>query len=139
MCFLSLTNPNGHATLCERVVVLPPKGHSKIDWFLQAIPSTTFTTYFIQYALLHSLVLPSYHCTLQATPGQAFFGTDMIFNLASIIDRCGITVRKQCQADIHNDHKTPLVPLSDVYDNPPYMYGKRPFSIILNPLSSMII
>ena len=28
----------------------------------------------------------SYHCTIQATPGQAFIGRDMIFNSKSVID-----------------------------------------------------
>ena len=28
----------------------------------------------------------SYHCTIMATPGQAVFGRDMLFNLVSVID-----------------------------------------------------
>ena len=28
----------------------------------------------------------SYHCTIIATPGQAVFGRDMLFNLVSIVD-----------------------------------------------------
>ena len=27
----------------------------------------------------------SYHCTIQVTPGQAVFGINMIFNLASVV------------------------------------------------------
>ena len=45
----------------------------------------------------------SYHRTIQATPGQAIFGKDMIFNLTSIVDWCVITAVKQRQVDINND------------------------------------
>ena len=28
----------------------------------------------------------SYHCTIMATPGQAIFGRDFMFNLESVVD-----------------------------------------------------
>ena len=44
----------------------------------------------------------SYHRTIMATPGQAVFGRDMIFNLASVVDWRVITVTKQRQVDTDN-------------------------------------
>ena len=37
-----------------------------------------------------------------ATPGQAFFGRDMLFNLTSVIDWRVATAAKQRQVDIDN-------------------------------------
>ena len=37
-----------------------------------------------------------------ATPGQAIFGRDMIFNLSSVVDWLVVTTVKQLQADIDN-------------------------------------
>ena len=44
----------------------------------------------------------SYHITIQTTPGQYVFGRDMIFNVASVVDRKVITSEKQQQVDIDN-------------------------------------
>ena len=44
----------------------------------------------------------SYNITIQATHGQAVFGGEMIFNLASVIDWRVITDSKQQQVEIHN-------------------------------------
>ena len=38
----------------------------------------------------------SYHCTIMATPGQAGFGRDMLFNLASVLNWRVATAEKQC-------------------------------------------
>ena len=48
------------------------------------------------------VVRASYRRTIQAMPGQAFFGRDMIFNLASVIEWRVITALKQRQVDIDN-------------------------------------
>ena len=37
-----------------------------------------------------------------ATPGQAVFGRDMLFNLASVVDWRVVTAAKQRQVDIDN-------------------------------------
>ena len=47
-------------------------------------------------------IISSWHCTITATPGQAFFGIDMLFNLVSAVDWRVVTAVKQCQADIDN-------------------------------------
>ena len=44
----------------------------------------------------------SYHCTKMATPGQAVFGRDMIFNRASVLDWRVLTAVNQQQVDIDN-------------------------------------
>ena len=44
----------------------------------------------------------SYHCTIEATPYQAVFGRDMIFNPVSGIDWKVITAKKQRQVYIDN-------------------------------------
>ena len=44
----------------------------------------------------------SYNRTIIATPGQALFGWDMLFNLASVIAWQVITAAKQRQVDIDN-------------------------------------
>ena len=44
----------------------------------------------------------SYHHTIMATPGQAVFGGDILFNLASVLDWIVVTTAKQCQVDIDN-------------------------------------
>ena len=47
-------------------------------------------------------VKASYHRTIQAMPGQDFFGRDMIFNLASVIEWRVMTALKQRQVDMDN-------------------------------------
>ena len=42
----------------------------------------------------------SYHRTIMDTPGQAIFGKDIIFNLASVIDWGNITAANHQQMDI---------------------------------------
>ena len=42
----------------------------------------------------------SYHRTLQAIPGQAIFGRDMIFNITSVVDWRFITTSNQQQVEI---------------------------------------
>ena len=42
----------------------------------------------------------SYHSNIMDTPGQAVFGRDMIFNLASVVDWRVVTAAKQQQEDI---------------------------------------
>ena len=44
----------------------------------------------------------SYNCTIMATPGQAVFGRDILFNLASVIDWKVLTAVKQRQVDMDN-------------------------------------
>ena len=44
----------------------------------------------------------SYHRTIMVTSGQAFFGRDMLFNIASVIYWKVETTAKQCQVDIYN-------------------------------------
>ena len=44
----------------------------------------------------------SYHRTIMATPGQASFGRDILFNLASVVDWRVATYVKKCQVDIDN-------------------------------------
>ena len=44
----------------------------------------------------------SYYHTIMATPGQAVFGRDMLFNIASFIDWQVVTAVKQRQVDIDN-------------------------------------
>ena len=44
----------------------------------------------------------SYRRTIMATPGQAIFGRDMIFNLLSVIDWLVLNAAKQQQVDIAN-------------------------------------
>ena len=44
----------------------------------------------------------SYHHNITATPGQAFFGRDVLFNLESAVDWRVVTAAKQRQADIDN-------------------------------------
>ena len=43
-----------------------------------------------------------YRCTIMANPGQAVFGRDMLFNLASVVDWRIVTAAKQRQLDIDN-------------------------------------
>ena len=43
-----------------------------------------------------------YHRTIMNTPGQAVFGRDMLFNLASVIEWRVVTATKQRQVDIDN-------------------------------------
>ena len=43
-----------------------------------------------------------YHCTIEATPGQAVFGRDMILNLASVVYWQVIPAKKHQQVDIYN-------------------------------------
>ena len=47
-------------------------------------------------------IMDSCRRTIQVTPGQAVFGRDMIFNLASVIDWRVVTSGKQQQVDIDN-------------------------------------
>ena len=47
-------------------------------------------------------VRDSYYHTIMATPGQAVFGRDMLFNIASFIDWQVVTAVKQSQVDIDN-------------------------------------
>ena len=47
-------------------------------------------------------IMDSCRWPIQVTPGQAVFGRDMIFNLASVIDWRVITAGKQQQVDIDN-------------------------------------
>ena len=42
----------------------------------------------------------SYHHTIMTTPGQAVFGRDMLFKLASVVDWLFSTAVKQSQVDI---------------------------------------
>ena len=44
----------------------------------------------------------SYHRTIMATPGQAVFGRDMLYNLASVVDWRVVTYAKQLQVEIDN-------------------------------------
>ena len=44
----------------------------------------------------------SYHHTIIATPGQAVFGRDMLFNLTSVVHWRVVTAAKQRQVDIGN-------------------------------------
>ena len=44
----------------------------------------------------------SYHCTILATPGQAVFFRDLLFNLVSAINWRVLTAVKQRQVDIDN-------------------------------------
>ena len=44
----------------------------------------------------------SYHHTIMATPGQAVFGRDILFNLASGVYWRVVTAAKQRQVDIDN-------------------------------------
>ena len=44
----------------------------------------------------------SYDHTIMATPFQAFFGRDILFNLASVVDWQVVTAAKQRQVDIDN-------------------------------------
>ena len=46
------------------------------------------------------VIMSSYHCTMQATPGQSVFVRNMIFNLASVLDWRVITAGKQQQVNI---------------------------------------
>ena len=48
------------------------------------------------------VIRDSSHHTIMATPGQAVFGRDMLFNLASVIDWQFSTTAKQRQVDIDN-------------------------------------
>ena len=43
-----------------------------------------------------------YHRTIMATPGQAVFGRDMIFNLESVVDWKFATTENQRQVNIYN-------------------------------------
>ena len=47
-------------------------------------------------------IIASYHRTIMATPGQAVFGRDMLYNLASVVDWLVVTFAKQRQVDIDN-------------------------------------
>ena len=47
-------------------------------------------------------IIDSYHRNIMATLGQAVFGRDMLFNLASVVDWQVATAAKQRQADIDN-------------------------------------
>ena len=47
-------------------------------------------------------ITASYHRTIMATPGQAFFGRDMLFNPTSVVDWRVVTAAKQRQVDIDN-------------------------------------
>ena len=47
-------------------------------------------------------IRPSYHRTIQATPGQVVFGRYMVFNLASVIYWWVITAGKHQQVEIEN-------------------------------------
>ena len=42
----------------------------------------------------------SYHHTIMTTPGQAVFGGDILFNLASVLYWIVVTTAKQCQVYI---------------------------------------
>ena len=44
----------------------------------------------------------SYHHTIISTPGQAFFGRDVLFNLASVVYWPVLTAENQRQLDIDN-------------------------------------
>ena len=48
------------------------------------------------------VIRASYHHNIQATPGQAVFGRDMIFNLTSVTYGQVITAAKQRKVDIDN-------------------------------------
>ena len=48
-------------------------------------------------ASVSSAIRASYHRTIQATPGQAVFGRDILFNLTSVVYWQVITSRKQLQ------------------------------------------
>ena len=41
-----------------------------------------------------------YHCIIMATPGNAIFGIDMIFNLTSVVYWRVVTASRQQQLDI---------------------------------------
>ena len=47
----------------------------------------------------------SYHRNIMATPGQAVFGRDILFNLASVIDWKVSIAAKQRQVDVDNVRK----------------------------------
>ena len=44
----------------------------------------------------------SYHCTILATSGQAVFGKDVVFTLASVVYWKVVTAANQRQVDIDN-------------------------------------
>ena len=48
------------------------------------------------------VIRASYCCTIMATPGQAIFGRDLLFNLASVVDWQVTTAAKQRQVGIDN-------------------------------------
>ena len=57
-------------------------------------------------AYIALVIRASYHFTIMVTPGQAVFGRDILFNLASFIDWRVATAVKQRQVDIYNVRET---------------------------------
>ena len=47
-------------------------------------------------------IIASYHRTIMATPGQTFFGRDMLFNLKSVVDWRVVTAANKCRVNIDN-------------------------------------
>ena len=58
-------------------------------------------------ATISCSIRASYHRTVMVTPGQAFFGIDMLFNLASVVDWWVATAANRFQVDIDNVRETP--------------------------------
>ena len=56
-------------------------------------------------AYIELMIRASYQSNIMATPGQAVFGRDMQFNLASVVDWRVVTATKQQQVDIDNFHE----------------------------------
>ena len=48
------------------------------------------------------VIRSSYHCNIMATPGQAVFGRDTIFNPASVVEWRVVTAANQQQLYIDN-------------------------------------
>ena len=48
-------------------------------------------------------IITSYRCTIIATPGQAVFGRDMVFNFTSVLDWQDINANKKRKVGIDND------------------------------------